>query len=132
MRKKTHTYTFFKKNIIQQNKLPCLGQFSIRASEPGFLTKNQIEASRKILARTLKKVNGRSWVKIQNFIPLTKKSKGARMGKGKGNFFCFVSPIKRGTILFEFQGLTEKEHLTLLVANISSKLPIKIRLASIK
>ena len=53
------------------------------------------------------------------------------MGKGKGNFFCFVSPIKQGTILFEFQGLTKKDHLTSLLTNISSKLPIKIRLAGI-
>lgn len=69
---------------------------------------------------------------MHHFITLTKKSKGARMGKGKGNFFCFVAPIKRGSILFEFQGLSEKDHLIMLLANISSKLPIKIRLASIK
>lgn len=60
MKKKVHTNIFFKKNIIQQNKIGCLGLFYIKAAEAGFLTKNQIEASRKILARTLKKVNGRS------------------------------------------------------------------------
>jgi ribosomal protein L16/L10AE len=60
MKKKVHTNIFFKKSTIQQNKIGCLGQFYIKAAEPGFLTKNQIEASRKILARTLKKVNGRS------------------------------------------------------------------------
>ena len=62
---------------------------------------------------------------------LTKKSKGARMGKGKGNFFCDIAPVKSGKILFELEGLSDKTQLDALVVNVSSKVPIKIRLTGL-
>lgn len=128
MYKKKHLKKHLKKKTIQHHRKGHLGSILIKAIQPGYLTKNQIEASRKILSRTLKKVNGKSWVNVKKFIPLTQKSKGARMGKGKGTFFCDIAPIKKGSILFEMQGLTDSTLLTLLLGNLSSKLPIKIRL----
>jgi ribosomal protein L16/L10AE len=53
------------------------------------------------------------------------------MGKGKGNFFCDIAPVKSGKILFELEGLSDKTQLNALLANISSKLPIKIRLTGL-
>ena len=131
MRKKVHLKVFLKKKVVNKTQSLLLGSVAIKATQPGFLTKNQIEAARKIIARTLKKVNGRSWVKVTRFLPLTKKSKGARMGKGKGNFFCDIAPVKSGKILFELEGLSDKTQLDALVVNVSSKLPIKIRLTGL-
>ena len=60
MHKKVHLKVFLKKKVVNQTQVPVLGSVAIKSAQPGFLTKNQIEAARKIIARTLKRVNGRS------------------------------------------------------------------------
>ena len=56
-------------------------------------------------------------------MPLTKKSNGTRMGKGKGAVETWVAVVKEGKILFEISGVDEataREALRLA----SHKLPI--------
>lgn len=100
------------------------GEYGVISVESGLITLNQKEAIRKVLARRLKPINGRYLVNITHFVALTKKSKGARMGKGKGSFFCEKSPIKKGHIVCEFLGIEEKEARELHKL-LSKKLPIK-------
>ena len=109
---------------LDQNHLLNLGEFGIISREPGLLTLEQRESIRKLLSRRLKPINGRYWVNITYYIPLTKKSKGARMGKGKGAFLCNKAPIKPGHLLCEFMGVEEK-FARELHKSISKKLPIK-------
>ena len=44
------------------------------------------------------------WVFLHKNYPLTKKSKNARMGKGKGSFVRYCSRILQNHNLFEFKG----------------------------
>lgn len=100
-----------------------LGEYGVVSTESGFLTRNQREAIRKLLARRLKPINGRYWVYINHFVDMTQKSKGARMGKGRGGFSCEKSPIRSGQILCEFSGL-EDQAARKLHSSLTKKLPI--------
>ena len=46
------------------------------------------------------------------------------MGKGKGNVDHYVSPVKKGKVLFEISGI-EKDEAKLALNLASDKLPIK-------
>lgn len=103
-----------------------LGCFGIKALEAGKLTPQQIEAVRKVLRKRLKK-HGKIWICTYPAIPLTKKSLGLRMGKGKGAYDTCVSYIKPGKILFELYGVPEllaKDAIELA----SIKLPMRIKM----
>ena len=103
-----------------------MGDYGILCLEPGFLTRNQREAIRKVLARKLKPVGGRYWVRINHFVAITKKSKGARMGKGRGGFHCEKSPTRPGQVLCEFSGL-DISVARQLHRSLSKKLPVRTK-----
>ena len=127
MRKKIHLRRLLRNpgsTTLEQSSLLNLGEFGIISREPGLLTLEQKESIRKLLSRRLKPLNGRYWLNIAYYVPLTKKSKSARMGKGKGAFLCNKAPIKKGHLLCEFMGVEEK-FARELHKSISKKLPIK-------
>jgi large subunit ribosomal protein L16 len=127
MCKKIYLCRLFRKpgsTTLDHNLLINLGEFGIISREPGLLTIEQQESIRKLLSRRLKPINGRYWLHITYYIPLTKKSKGSRMGKGKGAFLCNKAPIKEGHLLCEFSGV-EKKIARELHKSLSKKLPIK-------
>ena len=67
------------------------GAYGMVALEGAHITAKQIEASRRILTRQLKKV-GRVWIRIFPHIPVTSKPVEVRMGKGKGAVSHFIAP----------------------------------------
>ena len=71
------------------------GAYGMVALEGAHITAKQIEASRRILTRQLKKV-GRVWIRIFPHIPVTSKPVEVRMGKGKGAVSHFIAPVKPG------------------------------------
>jgi large subunit ribosomal protein L16 len=81
---------------------PSLGFSGLKALSSFRATSKQIEAVRKVITKNIKK-KYKSRLKFSIFphLPITKKSSGIRMGKGKGNveYWCFL--IKKGKILFE-------------------------------
>lgn len=102
------------------------GEYGIQATEPAWITANQIESVRITLSRYTKKV-GKTWIKIFPDKPITKKPAETRMGSGKGNPEYFVAVVKPDRVLFEIAGLDEataKEALTKAM----HKLPIKCKI----
>jgi len=100
-----------------------LGEFGLRALEPGWITARQIEAGRVAISREAKR-GGKVWIKIFPDKPLTSKPAETRMGKGKGAPELWVAEVRAGRILFEMTGVTKevaKKAMTLAMA----KLPIK-------
>jgi large subunit ribosomal protein L16 len=84
---------------------PSLGFSGIKAFNSFKITSKQIDAIKKVLVRNIKrKFKYKTKLKMNLFpdIPMSKKSSGIRMGKGKGNVdhWCFL--VKKGRILFEF------------------------------
>ena len=98
------------------------GEYGLMAKEGAWITSNQIEAARVAMTRYMKR-GGKVWINIFPHMPLTKKSIGTRMGKGKGAVEAWVAVVKEGKILFEVSGVDEataREALRLA----SHKLPI--------
>ena len=102
------------------------GEFGLVAQEPGWITSNQIEASRIAMTRYTKR-GGKVWIKIFPDKPVTEKPAETRMGSGKGSPEYWVSVVKPGRVMFEIAGVSEevaREALRLA----SHKLPIKTKI----
>jgi large subunit ribosomal protein L16 len=82
-----------------------LGEYGLKALEPGWITNRQLEAARIAMTRHVKR-GGRVWVRIFPDKPITKKPAETRMGKGKGNPEYWVVVVKPGRILYEMDGVT--------------------------
>ena len=104
------------------------GEFGLVATEPAWITANQIEAARIAMTRYVKR-GGQVWIKIFPDKPVTKKPADTRMGSGKGSPEFWVAVVKPGRIMFEIAGVSEevaREALRLA----SHKLPIKTKIVS--
>ena len=102
------------------------GEFGLVACEPSWITNRQIEAARIAMTRYMKR-GGKVWIKIFPHKSYTAKAIGVRMGSGKGAPEGWVSPVKRGKIMFEIAGVPEevaREALRLA----SHKLPMKTKI----
>ncbi len=101
------------------------GDFGIAATEPAWITSNQIEAARIAMTRYIKR-GGQVWIKIFPDKPVTQKPAETRMGSGKGSPEYWVAVVKPGRVLFEIAGVSEeiaREALRLA----SHKLPVKTK-----
>ena len=104
------------------------GEFGLQATEPGWITSNQIEAARIAMTRYIRR-GGKVWIKIFPDKPITEKPAETRMGSGKGSPEYWVAVVKPGRILFEMDGVAEdvaKEAMRLA----GHKLPIKTKFIS--
>ncbi len=101
------------------------GDYGIVATEPCWITANQIEAARVAMNRYMKR-GGKVWIKIFPDKPVTKKPAETRMGSGKGSPEYWVAVVKPGRVLFEVAGVDEavaREAIRLA----SHKLPCKTK-----
>ena len=101
------------------------GEFGLVATEPAWVTSQQIEAARIALTRYTKR-GGQVWIKIFPDKPVTEKPAETRMGSGKGSPEYWVAVVKPGRVLFEVAGVSEevaREALRLA----SHKLPLKTK-----
>ena len=101
------------------------GQYGLVATEPAWITSNQIEAARIAMTRYIKR-GGKVWIKIFPDKPITEKPAETRMGSGKGSPEYWVAVVKPGRVMFEMDGVNEevaREAMRLA----SHKLPIKTK-----
>lgn len=101
------------------------GEYGLVATEPAWITSNQIEAARIAMTRYIKR-GGKVWIKIFPDKPITEKPAETRMGSGKGSPEYWVAVVKPGRVMFELGGVSEetaREALRLA----SNKLPIKCK-----
>ena len=108
---------------LRGNKI-TYGEYGIVATEPAWITANQIEAARVAMTRYIKR-GGKVWIKIFPDKPVTAQPAETRMG----NLEYWVAVVKPGRVMFEISGVSEeiaKEALRLAV----HKLPIKCKIVS--
>jgi len=103
----------------------AFGSYGLKAMEAGWITSRQIEAARITISRRVRKF-GRMWIRIFPDKSITKKPAETRMGKGKGAPEYWVAVVKPGRILFEIDGLDQKEAEEAFRL-CSHKLPIKTK-----
>ena len=101
------------------------GDFGLQATEPAWITANQIEAARIAMTRYIKR-GGQFWIKIFPDKPITEKPAETRMGSGKGSPEYWVAVVKPGRVMFEIAGVPKEtaQEAMRLAAN---KLPIKCK-----
>lgn len=101
------------------------GEYGLMATEPSWITSNQIEAARIAMTRYTKR-GGKVWIKTFPDKPVTEKPAETRMGSGKGAPEYWVAVVKPGKVMFEIAGVPEetaKEAMRLAM----HKLPIKCK-----
>ena len=111
------------KGKAQRGNFLAYGDYGLVATQPGWITSNQIEAARQAMTRYTKR-GGQVWIKIFPDKSVTAKPAETRMGSGKGSPEYWVAVVKPGRVLFEIKGVSEevaREALRLA----SHKLPIK-------
>ena len=101
------------------------GEFGLVATEPSWITSNQIEAARIAMTRYTKR-GGKVWIKIFPDKPVTAKPAETRMGSGKGAPEYWVAVVKPGRVLFEVAGV-DKELAVSAMTLAASKLPVKCK-----
>lgn len=114
------------KGIATKGNTITYGAYGLISQECGWITSNQIEAARIAMTRSIKR-GGKVFIKIFPHKSVTKKPAEVRMGSGKGAPEGWVSPVKRGKIMFEIAGVPEevaREALRLA----SHKLPMKTKI----
>lgn len=112
---------------LRGNKV-TYGDFGLVATEPAWITANQIEAARIAMTRYIKR-GGKVWIKLFPDKPYTHKPLGVRMGKGKGSVEYWVAVVKPGRVMFEIAGVPEevaREALRLAM----HKLPLRCKIVS--
>ena len=109
------------------NKI-AYGQYGLVATEPAWITSNQIEAARIAMTRYIRR-GGQVLIKIFPDKTITENPAETRMGSGKGSPEYWVAVVKPGRVLFEMDGVAEevaREAMRLAM----HKLPIKCRFAT--
>ena len=113
------------KGKAQRGNFLAYGDYGLVATQPGWVSANQIEAARQAMTRSTKR-GGQVWIKIFPDKPVTAKPAETRMGSGKGTPEYWVSVVKPGRVLFEMKDVSEadaREALRLA----AHKLPIKTK-----
>ncbi len=123
--KRRKTFRGRMKGKASRGNFLAYGDYGLVATEPCWMTSNQIEAARIAMNRYMKR-GGKVWIKVFPDKPITKKPAETRMGSGKGSPEGFVAVVKTGRVLFEITGPTEEMCLEALRLA-SHKLPCKTK-----
>lgn len=104
------------------------GSFGLKAMGQARVTSNQIEASRKVITRTIGKA-GKLWIRVFPDRPFTAKAAEVGMGKGKGDPQGYVMDVRAGRVLFEVDGVTE-EVARAALRKAGMKMPMKTKIVA--
>lgn len=102
------------------------GDYGLQATEPCWMTSNQIESARIAINRHMKR-GGKVWIKVFPDKPITKKPAETRMGSGKGSPEYWVAVVKPDRVIFEINAPSEEIAMEALRLA-SHKLPCKTKI----
>ena len=83
------------------------GAYGLAATEPCWITSNQLEAGRITINRCFQR-GGKVWIDVFPDKPVTKKPADTCMGSGKGSPEYWVAVVNPGRVIFEVQGPTDE------------------------
>jgi large subunit ribosomal protein L16 len=133
--KKIHRNVLFKQKIVMFPNIISTNDtyYYYISQENKLIDKNEIEASRIIITRELRKIKALSkkkknfWININFLLPYTKKSAQSRMGKGKGAIDAHRCYVYVNTIIFKVRNITQAVAIRIFKL-ISSKLSFFLHL----
>ena len=113
------------KGVAGRSTNLAFGSYGLKSLERKYITSRQIEAARRAIIRYLRK-GGKLWIRIFPDKPITTKGAEVPMGGGKGSVEYYVFPIKPGRIIFELEGIPEKQAREAF-RKATDKLPVKTK-----
>lgn len=107
-------------------------KYAIISSTYNYVTRNQVESCRKIISRFIRRQKKKPIYKtVFNYsIVCTKKSLGARMGRGKGPIKKYLCKITKNSIMYIFRNASVF-FVRAVLHKIQYKLPLKLKIVSI-
>ena len=114
----------FRETANRGNKV-SYGEFALQSLEAGWMSARQIEAGRMTATHFLHR-EGRVYIRVFPHKPVSSKPLETRMGKGKGEPEYYVAIVKKGTILYELDGVEEGAARQAL-ALVAHKMPFRCR-----
>ncbi|MBT4369689.1 MAG: 50S ribosomal protein L16, partial [Candidatus Marinimicrobia bacterium] len=84
-----------RKGMAMRGNYVAFGNYGLKAVESGWVTARQIEASRIVISRVVRKI-GKMWIRIFPDKPVTSRPAETRMGKGKGAPDHWIAVVKPG------------------------------------
>lgn len=116
--------SYAKGRTMRGNRV-LLGEYGLRSIESGLLTARQVEASRRVITRYVRRT-GNLWIRVFPDKAITHRPSETRIGSGKGSLEYWVAPVRPGKIIFEIEGVGKNiARQAMYVA--ASKLPVKTR-----
>ena len=121
--RKWHKPRRLNKGVATRTNTVAFGNYGLKAITHSWVTSRQIEATRRVLTRYVRR-GGKVWIRIFPDRPVTKKGSEVPMGGGKGAPDHYVVTVKPGTVMFEMGGIPEESAKEAL-EKASHKLPLK-------
>jgi large subunit ribosomal protein L16 len=106
----------------------AFGSYGLKAISSHRIKSNQLEAARKAMSRTVSKV-GKMWIRVFPDRPFTAKPPEVKLGKGKGDPQGYCVEVWPGRVLFEIDGVSEKDAREAL-RKAGTKLPVKTKIVA--
>jgi large subunit ribosomal protein L16 len=106
--RKWHKPRRMNKGVATRTTTIAFGSFGLKSTSHAWVSSRQIEAARRVLTRYVKR-GGKIWIRIFPDRPVTRKGSEVPMGGGKGSPDHYVCTIKPGVVMFEMEGITEKD-----------------------
>jgi large subunit ribosomal protein L16 len=113
------------KGVACRGNFVTFGEYGLQALETSWITAKNIEAGRVSASHFLHR-EGKVYVRIFPYKPVSKKPLETRMGKGKGEPEIWVARVRPGQICFEVGGVSEEVAKQALI-RVAHKMPIKCR-----
>jgi large subunit ribosomal protein L16 len=114
------------KGWASSGTLVAFGDYGIQSLQQAWFTSRQIETSRRILIRYVRR-SGKLWIRIFPDKIVTRRPAETRIGSCKGSLRYWVAIIRPGQVLFEFAGLS-RHVARQAIRIVSSKLHFKVGL----
>lgn len=106
----------------------AFGSHGLKAVSEHRVRSNQIESARKVIVRSMGKT-GKIWIRVFPDKPFTQKPPEVKLGKGKGDPAGYEVEVLPGRIMFEVDGIPEKEAREAL-KKAGAKLPLKTKVVT--
>jgi large subunit ribosomal protein L16 len=106
----------------------AFGSHGLKATSHARIRSNQLESSRKVIARALGKT-GKMWLRVFPDKPFTQKPPEVKLGKGKGDPVGYEIEVWPGRVLFEVDGVTDTIATEALI-KAGKKLPLKTKVVA--
>ncbi len=123
--RKPHRPDVRRKGAATKGNYLSFGSFGLKATTGGWITAQQLESSRRVIAKFIRR-GGKTWIRIFPHTAITNKGSQTTMGGGKGAPEYYVAAVRPGTIIFEIEGVPEAQAREAMELA-AYKLPIKAK-----